>query len=1096
MRHLCTAHGLAALVFVSLLPALPADSGAQYFGKNKVQYENFDWKVLETEHFHVYYYEAEAEAARNAARMAERSYARLSHVLRHNFTRPIPLILYASHSQFQQTNILQDLIDEGTGGVTEFLKQRVFLPFTGSYAELEHVLSHELVHAFQVDILWGRDQNFLSNPFTFQPPLWFMEGMAEYLSLGGVDPNTEMWLKDGALHGYLVPISVLDYVYDIRVYRFGQSFWEFVARRYGEEKVGDILRRAATGRNVPRAFEHVLGLTLEKLSDDWTESIRVNYLPQVARHQRASDFGRRLTEHEKNQSNFNVAPALSPTGDKVVFVSDRGLATGLYLSSAIDGRDLGRLVEGERRADFESFRFFTSSADWHPDGRHLVFPAKAGGRDVLYVFDTHRKKRVRTLKFPSLDAITSPTWSPDGLQIVFSGEAGGQSDLYLCESDGSGLVRLTNDGHADKQPRFSPDGTRLAFITDRGEGTDFERLVFARYRVAVFDLATRAIRELPGMDGKNISPHWSADGREIVFVSDRTGINNLFVLTLDTGEVRRISNLLAGVSGITEGSPPLTVSKDGRRLVFSSFEKGGWDLVAVKDPFQLPALPPIPDADAVLAGASVATPVPGSAFLVEPPVRGEPGGLGRVALSVPARTALLPDSTLDLLLPPGGGRRPQDATRPGDPREGMSRPPLPEPEARPDAPAGPNTESAEVVAGAGADSTTVASAAVAGAPPDSARGVAPVVPDSLARALDALPDTLKFERRRYRPTFSTDYAATQASFGTDYGLAGLAVLSFSDMLGDRSIVAAAGIYGSLLESDILLQYVDQSRRNSYGVALYQYRNDYFLVSRPFEDEYETEINRGAEVFVSRPFDKFHRMELSLSAVAVKERRIVTNYEDDEEVLFERPTSFYAGPGLAWVKDTALYGSTGPIGGTRARLSVDQALGGIERTNLLFDYRSYHAFARRYSFSWRVLAANSAGKDPLIYRIGGPFTTRSVDYGDIEGSRVALANFELRVPFIDRLSTSFPLAVDWPGIRGALFFDLGAGWGLRTDGLKAPFKPFSSEEGFHLRDLTAAFGFGVRSNLGFLILRYDVAQPTNLQENLGSARHFFSLGADF
>ncbi|HEX7880064.1 MAG TPA: basic secretory protein-like protein, partial [Candidatus Eisenbacteria bacterium] len=377
MRHQAVAAGLALLAGLASGLLSPPKALAQYFGKNKVHYNNFDWKVIETEHFEVYYYDEEAETAKDAARMAERSYTRLAHVLRHQFKKPIPLVLYATHGQFQQTNILQELIDEGTGGVTEFAKQRVFLPFTGSYSELEHVLSHELVHAFQIDILYGQQQSLLTNPFTFQAPGWFMEGMAEYLSLGGVDPNTEMWLKDGALQGYLVPISTLDYVYDIRVYRFGQSLWEYIARRYGEEKVGDILRRVGHTRSVGRSIEFVLGVTVEKLSDDWLESIRVTYLPQVAQYVRASDFGKRLTRHEKNQSNYNVVPALSPNGDKLTYISDRGLSIGLYLASAIDGKELGRLAEGERRAGFESFRFFTSSADWHPDGRRVILPAKS-----------------------------------------------------------------------------------------------------------------------------------------------------------------------------------------------------------------------------------------------------------------------------------------------------------------------------------------------------------------------------------------------------------------------------------------------------------------------------------------------------------------------------------------------------------------------------------------------------------------------------------------------------------------------------------------------------------------------------------------------
>ncbi len=1055
MRHHATAAGLAGLKGLAVLTCLvtfTTSVQAQYFGKNKVHYDDFDWKILKTEHFEVYYYEEEAETARDAARMAERSYARLAHVLRHQFQKPIPLVLYATHGQFQQTNILQELIDEGTGGVTEFAKQRVFLPFTGSYGELEHVLSHELVHAFQIDILYGKSQSFLSNPFSFQPPGWFMEGMAEYLSLGGVDPNTEMWLKDGALQGYLVPIQTLDYVYDIRVYRFGQSIWEFIARKYGEEKVGDLLRRTGTTRNVRRSIEYVLGVTVEKLSDDWLESIRLHYLPQVARYQRTSDFGRKLTQHEKNQTNYNVVPAVSPTGDKLTYVADKGLSNGLYLASAIDGKDLGILAEGERRADFESFRFFTSSADWHPDGRRIVVPAKSGPRDVLYLFDTVKKKVTGKLEFEEIDAMTSPCWSPDGSRLVFSGERGGTSDLYLCEADGSKLVRLTRDKFADRQPRWSPDGTRIVFVTDRGPGTDFDKLIFDKYRLSILTLESAVIDTLPMMAGKNISPFWSADGQEILFVSDRTGINNLFVLNLAKGEVRQISDLLTGVSGITEGSPPLGVSRDGRRAVFSAFEKAGWDLIAVKDPFLLPAIIP-PDTPTATMGSEAAT--SGLASKAGPPTVGRSGGLGRVAMSIPPTVPTSPDSSTDQTHPEGDWHPPT--------LTGPDGPDLPQP---------PEFALAE---------------------PDSA--ISPEAIESHRAAMDALPDTLTFEDRRYRTHFSTDYASTQAAFGTDYGLAGLVSLSFSDMLGNKSILVAAGITGALLESDVLIQYIDQSDRNNYGVALFQYRADYFIASNQFADEYETVVNRGVEYFVSRPFDKFQRTELGIAAAAVKVKRISTDY-DDESILSENPTYYYVEPRVTWVSDTAIYGSVGPIGGARSRLSVNQALGDVQRTNLLLDHRTYKNFARRFSFAWRIILANSAGRDQVVYRVGGPFTVRSVDYGEIEGSHTAFANFELRVPFVDRLTTAFPLSLDWPGIRGALFVDLGAGWGRQANGRTTDFHPFSSVGGFHLDDLTAAYGFGLRMNMGFLILRYDLAQPTNFQRQLGGVNQFFSIGADF
>src|SRR3990172_8834050 len=162
---------------------------AEYFGQNKVQYRRFDFSVAQTEHFDVYYHAAEREAALDAARMAERAYARLSRILNHQYRERQPLILYASHTEFQQNNVTD--ISEGTGGVTEPFRHRILLPFTGSYADFEHVLQHEIVHQFQFDVFArGRIGEGIQPLIQVNPPLWFMEGMAEYLSLGPTTPQT------------------------------------------------------------------------------------------------------------------------------------------------------------------------------------------------------------------------------------------------------------------------------------------------------------------------------------------------------------------------------------------------------------------------------------------------------------------------------------------------------------------------------------------------------------------------------------------------------------------------------------------------------------------------------------------------------------------------------------------------------------------------------------------------------------------------------------------------------------------------------------------------------------------------------------------
>jgi hypothetical protein len=229
--------------FIALLLVAVAEAGTAQFGRNKLQYQVFDFQVLRTSHFDIYYYPREREAALDAARMAERSYSRLSRILGHDFEERKPIILYASHSEFQQTNALPGLISEGTGGVTEFGKRRVIMPFTGSYADFEHVLAHELVHAFQFDVIARGLTNQL-NPLLYEPPLWFMEGMAEYLAIGGLDTHTHAWLRDAVLSGYLRTIPEMSLYSDYLSYRFGQSLWAFIGAKYGDHTIGLLLQRA------------------------------------------------------------------------------------------------------------------------------------------------------------------------------------------------------------------------------------------------------------------------------------------------------------------------------------------------------------------------------------------------------------------------------------------------------------------------------------------------------------------------------------------------------------------------------------------------------------------------------------------------------------------------------------------------------------------------------------------------------------------------------------------------------------------------------------------------------------------------------------
>ena len=251
---------------------------AQYFGQNKVQYDDFEFKTYNTDHFDIYFYPEEREAVMDAGRMAERWYQRHSRTFLREFKQRKPLIFYANSADFQQTNAVRGRLGQGTGGVTESIKERVIMPLTGSYKETDHVLGHELVHSFQYDIALRRNNGGFS---LRNLPLWLVEGMAEYLSVGSVDPHTAMWLRDAALREDLPTIRQMTRnMREYFPYRYGQAYSAYIGGKYGDAAVTDLYK--LSGRvGVDSAFVYSLGITTDSLSNEWKQSVRETYLPRT-----------------------------------------------------------------------------------------------------------------------------------------------------------------------------------------------------------------------------------------------------------------------------------------------------------------------------------------------------------------------------------------------------------------------------------------------------------------------------------------------------------------------------------------------------------------------------------------------------------------------------------------------------------------------------------------------------------------------------------------------------------------------------------------------------------------------------------------------
>ncbi|MFQ5603815.1 MAG: peptidase MA family metallohydrolase [bacterium] len=932
------------------------------FGKNKVQYKSFDWSVINTEHFDIHYYKEERQAAMDAAEIAERSYAYLSEVLDYKFKQKIPMLLYASHNDFQQTNAIQSYISEGTQGVTESLKGRMILPITGSYAQFIHVLTHEMVHAFQFDILLSDGPADLVR--RFNPPLWFMEGMAEYLSVG-MDNITRMWMRDAVLNNTLLTIPEMNLVFDIRVYRMGQAIWYYVGERYGKEVVGRIFKTARATGDLNRAFKAHTGLDLNELSKRWQDDARTRYLPANVLLKKPEEVAEPLTDPCLDCTRLNIVPAISPDGNSLAYIGDKDYTLNMFLRSLEDKDKMHKIVRSGSSESYESLRYFNTSMNWSPDGNYFSFVSKAGGNDAIYIVNANKKKIMKKLKFKELTGMAAPSWSPDGGRMVFSGIHGGISDLYVVNRDGANLQKLTHDRYSYLHPQWSPDGKTIAFTTDRGPNTHIDELIFGEYNIALYDIETGTFDMLTETGGNHINPIWSADGTEIYFISDMSGIPNIYSIELETREIYRITNFITGVAGIITESPAISLATETGRLAFSAFSNGGWYIYTL-DEYEKEKI----DRSEVL--------------VLEP----------------------LEDS---------------------------------------------NEKYFEYTLG----------------------------------------DSSEFLLSDYNSKLSPDLIVGGGAFATNVGFAGQTAFLFSDMLGDKTLILQAALFGDPLESTIIATYFNQKHRLNYAISAFQFRDDFGVFTATDDEDFAfvSQIFRGFGLGASLPFDTFTRLELGADVFFVNSEVVGFNFTTGRSTSRNGSNAIFSSFDVSLVRDSAFWGIAAPISGTRARLTIAQNVGDLQYTSIIADYRKYFAISiPRYSVAYRITAGTNLGRDKRIFGIGGPFTFRGADFGDISGTNVFFQNVEFRFPLFPYL----PLQYDF--LTGVAFFDAAHAWGVDRNRDNISFNLFDD-----FSDIKTSYGLGIRFNLGgLLVLRWDFPFKRYRSPVTGllSPKTHFSIGVDF
>ncbi len=949
----------------SLLNTLPlllfctiaANVQAQYFGQNKMRYKSLKFSVYETPHFNLHYYLENDTLVRWLAKESEVWYELHQQVFRDTFLRKNPIILYANHPEFQQTTTVQGEIGVGTGGVTEAFKTRVVMPVMQINHQTRHVLGHELVHAFQYRVLMeGGDSTRLENIGNI--PLWMVEGMAEYFSIGKKDAFTAMWMRDAYLNNDIPSLRAMtENMNRYFPYRYGQAFWSYIGSTYGDTVIMPLFKATAM-YGYEMGIRRVFGYDSQTLSNLWKNSM-INAYRGLPVDTANAPVGRSII-NSSNSGRMNVSPAISPDGKYVAFLSERDLfSIDLFLADAQTGEVIRKLSSKLTNSDIDEFSFLESAGAFSPDSRKFAFSIFSKGKSKLMVVDVSTGKTLLVEAMGDISEFANITWAPDGETVAFSGLKNGHSDIYLYQLKTKVLTQLTDDWYSDFQPSFSHDGTTLVFSTDRVSLQSDAKSVDIPMNIAVMDIATREITNVNIFQGaNNLNPQFSADGSYIYFLSNGDGFRNMYRYAMADGKVERMTQYFTGISGITEYSPALSLSANDD-VVYSYFRNNEYSVYNAKVADFVPV-----EVDPYVVNFDAA--------LLPPPEN----------LGVDVVNANLNNFNLFQRI----------------------------------------------------DSNQIASVS-------------------------------------YKPNFKLDYLANSGmglAVGSRYG-AGIASGiqgMFSDILGHNQIFAALSINGEIYDFGGQVAYINQKSRINWGGAISHipYMSGFSMYDvrdigngdEPILDTYIIRtFQQQAEAFGAYPFSRHHRFELG-GAIARYSYRVdrwwqsyYYGYGGRDKITNEAASQIFGGNfnaftiqqvSTSFVGDNAVFGIAAPLQGYRYRVGAEQYFGDYNFTAYTFDVRKYNRYkpvtvaARAYTY---MRAGNHENALYPLF-LGYPHlirgyesssfrnSTGSFNFNSLMGTRIAVVNLELRLPF----TGPEKLAVIRSGMLFSdlnLFFDAGLAW---------------------------------------------------------------------
>jgi hypothetical protein len=911
-------------VFVSGTIAASAQTPfVPYYNKNRIKYDHFKWHTYQTDHFEIYYYPEIEPHLERIASYAESAYQLVSSDLKHDLAFKVPLVLYKTASEFQQQNIEPGELPEGVLAFAEPYRDRMVLPIDESSDALYRLITHELTHIFEFDII---PRTLLRRGL----PLWVDEGLADFMT-DYWNPFDLMSVRDAAIADIIPPMSDFQGVQfaDGRLpYNLGHAAFEFIASKWGKEGLRQFLfalRKSVIGGG-DSAYEEAFKLKPDEFDEQFDKYLKDRFKP-FRDKERPQDYGRDLApKRGRTQYVSVVSIEPSPSGDLMAVAAGnrKDQELDIVLMSTKDSKVIRNLTGGFNTGfGFEYISTpggFRGNAvpwmSWSPVGDRIAYFARKEKGKQLVLQNVLTRKIEKRFDIKTVDMPESPDFSPDGKQLVFAGLRNAVADIFVIDLETGVIRNLTDDAFGDYGPTFAPDGKSIVYIA-RVSGNDklFRVDVETGKKKTQLTFGTHDDGAAQFMDADTlVFPSTAVDPNQPISaeVARNGNIYNIWTLNLKTNELKQYTDALGG-----NVSPVVLKDEDkAQRIAFITYYKGEYGIHTV--PAQKEALHTVASADF-----------------------GTPGPI------------------IDFV---------------------------------------------------------------------------PPISHTLVKANQR-------QKGKFEKLFLEGRPPVNVGVTSGGDIFGGTQVTFTDVLGDQQF----SMYAESVSQyrTLSFSYLNLSRRLQYALqgfsqTQFYYANDagtYYQAQFGFlshDDALATQTSRGGTAFGIYPLNRYARLELSGGLINFQQRyddpTLQAIAEDYQQQVYGR--SLFANGnlmplGLAYVRETTVFREYGPLSGDTVRLGYEIAppVGSfISRQTVDLDARKYIRLATNGVLAFRFRGLKSWGDFPSYLYSGGNSELRGYEYLEFLGNKAFFANAELRFPLIEAALT--PLGVIG-GLRAVAFANLGA-----------------------------------------------------------------------